>query len=103
VDRVGNILAIYRQGWAPAMAIGNFGKPSWQTKLAVGLARTAAFFSNNQAHFSSRTVRFISGIIFRRVFRTLPAQPCMVSRTRIALRFQCHIRPWQTGASRSID
>ena len=32
--------------------------------LAVSLARTAAFFSNNQAPLSSRTVRFISGIHF---------------------------------------
>jgi len=31
---------------------------------AVGLARTGAFFSNNQAPLSSRTVRFISGIHF---------------------------------------
>ena len=30
----------------------------------VALARTAAFFSNNQAPLSSRTVRFISGIHF---------------------------------------
>jgi uncharacterized protein GlcG (DUF336 family) len=32
--------------------------------LAVALARTAAFFSNDQAPLSSRTVRFISGIHF---------------------------------------
>jgi uncharacterized protein GlcG (DUF336 family) len=31
---------------------------------AVGLARTGAFFSNNNAPLSSRTVRFISGIHF---------------------------------------
>ena len=30
----------------------------------MGLARTASFFSNNQAPLSSRTVRFISGIHF---------------------------------------
>jgi uncharacterized protein GlcG (DUF336 family) len=64
VDRVGNILAIYRKAGAPAMAIGNFGKPVMANELAVGLARTAAFFSNNQAPLSSRTVRFISGIHF---------------------------------------
>jgi uncharacterized protein GlcG (DUF336 family) len=33
-------------------------------ELAVALARTAAFFSNDQAPLSSRTVRFISGIHF---------------------------------------
>jgi uncharacterized protein GlcG (DUF336 family) len=32
--------------------------------LAVSLARTAAYFSNDQAPLSSRTVRFISGIHF---------------------------------------
>ena len=32
--------------------------------VAVALARTGAFFSNNQAPLSSRTVRFISGIHF---------------------------------------
>src|SRR5207245_9070354 len=32
--------------------------------VAVALARTGAFFSNDQAPLSSRTVRFISGIHF---------------------------------------
>ena len=36
----------------------------YSDELAVGLARTAAFFSNDQAPLSSRTVRFISGIHF---------------------------------------
>jgi hypothetical protein len=35
-----------------------------EADLAVNLARTGAFFSNNQAPLSSRTVRFISGIHF---------------------------------------
>jgi len=53
-DRPGNILGI-------------FGKPQADGSdddLAVSLARTAAFFSNNQAPLSSRTVRFISGLHF---------------------------------------
>jgi uncharacterized protein GlcG (DUF336 family) len=54
VDRLGNILALYRQ---PGAAPGN-------DDLAVGVARTAAFFSHDQAPLSSRTVRFISGIHF---------------------------------------
>jgi uncharacterized protein GlcG (DUF336 family) len=33
-------------------------------ELAVSLARTGAFFSNDQAPLSSRTVRFISGVHF---------------------------------------
>lgn len=64
VDRAGNILAIYEEPGAPATAIGNFGQPVESDELAVSLARTAAFFSNNQAPLSSRTVRYISGIHF---------------------------------------
>ncbi len=54
VDRVGNVLALFR-------------RPSGSAFLddrAIGLARTGAFFSNNQAPLSSRTVRFISGLHF---------------------------------------
>ncbi|HKO04581.1 MAG TPA: heme-binding protein [Candidatus Acidoferrales bacterium] len=64
VDRVGNPLAVYRKPSAPAMATGNFGNMVNANDLAVALARTAAFFSNDQAPLSSRTVRFISGIHF---------------------------------------
>ena len=64
VDRSGNILAIYHKAGAPTTAIGNFGAVVSADELAVGLARTAAFFTNNQAPLSSRTVRFISGIHF---------------------------------------
>jgi uncharacterized protein GlcG (DUF336 family) len=54
VDRKGTILAVYR----------NPGATGSDDDLAVSLARTGAFFSNNQAPLSSRTVRFISGIHF---------------------------------------
>jgi uncharacterized protein GlcG (DUF336 family) len=64
VDRPGNILAIYHKAGAPTTGIGNFGAVVSADELAVGLARTAAFFTNNQAPLSSRTVRFISGIHF---------------------------------------
>jgi uncharacterized protein GlcG (DUF336 family) len=40
------------------------GAPVNAMDYAVGLARTGAFFSSNQAPLSSRTVRFISGIHF---------------------------------------
>jgi len=63
-DRGGNILAIFRKTGAPLTAVGNFGATVSSDELAVGLARTASFFSNNQAPLSSRTVRFISGIHF---------------------------------------
>lgn len=64
VDRAGNILAIYKEPGAPQTALGNFGQIVQSEELAVSLARTAAFFSNNQAPLSSRTVRYISGIHF---------------------------------------
>ena len=64
VDRGGNILAVFTKGTPPATYPGNFGVRVDTQDLAVGLARTGAFFSNNQAPLSSRTVRFISGIHF---------------------------------------
>jgi uncharacterized protein GlcG (DUF336 family) len=64
VDRAGRVLAVFRKPAAPATATGNFGATVPANDLAVALARTAAFFSNNQAPLSSRTVRFISGIHF---------------------------------------
>ena len=64
VDRAGRPLAVYRKPAAPAMFPGNFGAPVDVNDLAVALARTAAFFSNDRAPLSSRTVRFISGIHF---------------------------------------
>ncbi|HVT56830.1 MAG TPA: heme-binding protein [Thermoanaerobaculia bacterium] len=54
VDRAGRVLALFRKAGADP-ADGD---------RAVGLARTGAFFSNDQAPLSSRTVRFISGIHF---------------------------------------
>src|SRR4051812_6946088 len=63
-DRGGNILAIFKKTGAPLTATGDFGAIVPSDELAVGLARTASFFSNNQAPLSSRTVRFISGIHF---------------------------------------
>jgi uncharacterized protein GlcG (DUF336 family) len=64
VDRGGNILGVFQKPGAPATATGNFGASVDVNDLAVALARTAAYFSNDQAPLSSRTVRFISGIHF---------------------------------------
>ena len=64
VDRAGTPLAVFRKAGAPATVIGNFGATVDANDQAVGLARTGAFFSNDQAPLSSRTVRFISGIHF---------------------------------------
>ena len=63
-DRRGVILAVYQTTGAPATATSNFGKTVPADEEAAALARTAAFFSNDQAPLSSRTVRFISSIHF---------------------------------------
>jgi len=54
VDRAGRVLAVFRK---PSANPANDDQ-------AVGVARTAAFFSHDQAPLSSRTVRFISGVHF---------------------------------------
>jgi uncharacterized protein GlcG (DUF336 family) len=54
VDRAGRVLALYEKS----------GAAGSNRNLAIGVARSAAFFSHNQAPLSSRTVRFISGIHF---------------------------------------
>ena len=54
VDRAGTILGVYRRPGADVRT----------PDIAVSLARTTAYFSNDQAPLSSRTVRFISGIHF---------------------------------------
>src|SRR6266478_7482224 len=64
VDRAGFVLGVFRTQNASATSIGNFGQTQNANDGAVALARTGAFFSNNQAPLSSRTVRFISGIHF---------------------------------------
>ena len=63
-DRQGDILAIYKKPAAPATSAANFGIQADTKEVAVALARTTSFFSNDQAPLSSRTVRFISGIHF---------------------------------------
>jgi uncharacterized protein GlcG (DUF336 family) len=64
VDRAGNVLALYRKPDAPLTVAGNFGIQTSTNDVAIGLARTGAFFSNDQAPLPSRTVRFISGVHF---------------------------------------
>src|SRR5260370_39909915 len=59
VDRAGFVLGVFRTQNAPATATGNFGQVQNANDVAVALARTGAFFSNDQAPLSSRTVRFI--------------------------------------------
>jgi uncharacterized protein GlcG (DUF336 family) len=64
VDRAGFVLGVFRTQNAPTATVGNFGQTQNANDVAVALARTGAFFSNDQAPLSSRTVRFISGIHF---------------------------------------
>ncbi len=64
VDRAGFVLGVFRTPNAPASTSGNFGQVQDANEVTVALARTGAFFSNDQAPLSSRTVRFISGIHF---------------------------------------
>jgi uncharacterized protein GlcG (DUF336 family) len=64
VDRMGNPLGVFRKPNAPATVTGNFGTIVDANEFALSLARAGAFFSNNEAPLSSRTVRFISGIHF---------------------------------------
>ena len=63
-DRSGNILAVYLKANAPATAEANFGAQAPAAEVAAALARSAAFFSNDQAPISTRTVRFISASHF---------------------------------------
>src|SRR2546422_5090762 len=62
VDRAGFVLGLFLTQNAPATTAGNFGLLQDANEVAVALARTGAFFSNDQAPLTSRTVRFISGI-----------------------------------------
>ena len=64
VDRTGFVLGVFRTQNAPVTTIADFGQVQNANDVAVALARTGAFFSNDQAPLSSRTVRFISGIHF---------------------------------------
>jgi uncharacterized protein GlcG (DUF336 family) len=75
VDRAGNVLGVYRKPSAPSLVTGNFSAQVDANELAVSLARTAAFFSNDQAPLSSRTVRFISGIHFPPGIANTPNAP----------------------------
>lgn len=61
VDRAGRVLGLFRKAGAPLTYTTTGGQVFPTTAVAVALARTAAFFSHDQAPLSSRTVRYISG------------------------------------------
>src|SRR5579872_3286016 len=104
-DRVGNILAVFKTPGAPMTSIGNFGQTVPADELAVALARTAAFFSNNQAPISSRTVRFISGIHFPPGVAGAPnADLYGIENTNRGCTLSTHFLPGQRlSPARSID
>src|ERR1700730_4653472 len=54
VDRTGNVLALYRKPDALLTVAGNFGTQTSASDVAIGLARTAALFSNDHAALPSR-------------------------------------------------
>jgi uncharacterized protein GlcG (DUF336 family) len=71
VDREGNILGLFRKTGAPTtvnILLANRRLDVSCNELAVSLARTGAFFSNDQAPLSSRTVQFISREHFPPIF-----------------------------------
>src|SRR5258708_27559518 len=76
VDRAGFVLGVFRTQNAPVATPGNFGSVQDADYVAVALARPAAFFSNDQAPLSSRTVRFISGIPFPPAAMNRPPADC---------------------------
>jgi len=62
-DREGNVLGVFRKPDAPERTKARLAGRVIEVdtnELAISLARTGAFFSNDQAPLSSRTVRFIS-------------------------------------------
>lgn len=105
VDRAGNILAVFESKDAPTTALGNFGTPVSADELAVGLARTAAFFSNDQAPLTSRTVRYISGIHFPPgIAGTANADLYGIENTNRGCTLSTNFLPGQAlNPSRSID
>jgi len=104
-DRAGNILAVFRNPTAPVTATGNYGTTVDPNELAVGLARTAAFFSSNQAPLSSRTVRFVSGIHFPPgVNGTVPADLYGIENTNRGCPLNASFLPGQAiNPARSIN
>ena len=104
-DRQGNILAVYRKPGTPALSLGNYGTMVDTNELAVSLARTASFFSNDQAPLSSRTVRYISGIHFPPGIDNVPSADLYgIENTNRGCPFNTNYLPGQSlPPARSID
>jgi uncharacterized protein GlcG (DUF336 family) len=104
-DRQGNPLAVFRKPNAPATAAANFGMAADANELALATARTAAFFSHNEAPLSSRTVRYISGIHFPPGIRfTGPAALYGIENTNRGCGFNVVFEPGkEVPPARSLD
>jgi uncharacterized protein GlcG (DUF336 family) len=104
-DRAGVILAVFRKTNSPLTTIGNFGATVNTAELAVALARTGSFFSNDQAPLSSRTVRYISGIHFPPgIMFTGPAALYGIENTNRGCPFNADYIPGKSlPPARSID
>ncbi len=81
VDRMGNPLAVFRPAGRSGPCARQLRRCRSANELAVSEARTGAFFSNNQAPLSSRTVRNISGVNFPLGIRNRPNGALYGSRT----------------------
>jgi uncharacterized protein GlcG (DUF336 family) len=64
VDDERMVIAVVDRAGSPLGVYGKSAARPGDEEVALGLARTAAFFSNDTAPLSSRTVRFVSGIHF---------------------------------------
>jgi uncharacterized protein GlcG (DUF336 family) len=60
VDRAGNLLGVLVENGVSPVVTGNINTLDFSIDGAISLARTAAFFSNDQAPLTSRTIQFIS-------------------------------------------
>jgi uncharacterized protein GlcG (DUF336 family) len=60
VDRGGNVLGVRVEGGVSPAITGNTEKLVFAIDGAIAEARTGAFFANNQAPLTSRTIQFIS-------------------------------------------
>ena len=102
-DRRGAILAVYKKANAPATTFANFKLVAPSDEVAAALARTAAFFSNDQAPIGSRTVRFISGIHFPPgVINTESAPLYGIENTNRGCGFNTTYLPGQSFASTNL-
>src|SRR5207253_2548447 len=83
VDRGGRILGVRVEAGVSLAVTGNIATLTFAIDGAVSLARTGAFFANNQAPLTSRTIQFISqSTITQREVESNPNVPDLSSPNR---------------------